>query len=247
MEHFLFCAIYYIIFTRRLIMIIKKNLVPKEKYSIKCPYTMNPRFVVVHNTSNKASAENEVSYMVRNNNQTSFHYAVDDKMIVQGIEENRNAWASGDGAKGNGNRYGIHIEICYSTGDVELFKASEKNACKFIAKILHERNWNTKEHLKRHCDFSSKNCPHKTNELGWKRFVTMVDNELIKLNQNTPFLVRIKSDTLNIRKEPTFTSQVVGVVKKGEVFTIVEVSGELGKLKSGVGWISLNTPYTEKL
>ena len=89
MEHFLFCAIYYIIFTRRLIMIIKKNLVPKEKYSIKCPYTMNPRFVVVHNTSNKASAENEVSYMVRNNNQTSFHYAVDDKMIVQGIEENR--------------------------------------------------------------------------------------------------------------------------------------------------------------
>ena len=228
-------------------MIIKKNLVPKEKYPIKCPYTMNPRFVVVHNTSNKASAENEVSYMIRNNNQTSFHYAVDDKMIVQGIEENRNAWASGDGANGNGNRYGIHVEICYSTGDDELFKASEKMASKFIAKILHERKWNTKDNLKRHGDFSSKNCPHKTNELGWKRFVNMIDNELIKLNQNTPFLVRIKTNTLNIRKEPSFTSQIVGKVKKGEVFTIIEVSGELGKLKSGVGWISLNTPYTEKV
>ncbi len=40
---------------------------------------MNPEFITVHNTYNDATAENEVSYMIRNDNQVSFHIAVDDK------------------------------------------------------------------------------------------------------------------------------------------------------------------------
>lgn len=39
--------------------------------------------------------------MIDNHNEVSFHYAVDDKEIVQGIPENRNAWHSGDGGKYN--------------------------------------------------------------------------------------------------------------------------------------------------
>ena len=39
------------------------------------------------------------------------------KRQVQGIPENRNAWASGDG-HGKGNMEGIHIEICYSKSGV---------------------------------------------------------------------------------------------------------------------------------
>lgn len=76
-------------------MEIIQNLVEESKYSIKCPYTMKAEFIVVHNTSNNASARNEISYMRRNNNQVSFHYAVDDKEIVQGIPESRNAWHAG--------------------------------------------------------------------------------------------------------------------------------------------------------
>ena len=49
---------------------IVQNLVSSKKYSIKCPYTMKPEFVVIHNTANDASAENEVSYMINNNNET---------------------------------------------------------------------------------------------------------------------------------------------------------------------------------
>ena len=92
----------------------KKNLVSSSKYSIKCPYSMTPEFIVVHNTANDASAQNEVKYMISNNNQVSFHFAVDDKEIVQGLPLDRNAWACGDGANGKGNRKGIQIEICYS-------------------------------------------------------------------------------------------------------------------------------------
>ncbi|MFY9378213.1 MAG: N-acetylmuramoyl-L-alanine amidase, partial [Peptococcia bacterium] len=78
-------------------MEVIRNLVLPGKYSIKCPYTMTPEFIVVHNTANDASARNEVAYMIGNDNKVSFHYAVDDKEIVQGIPENRNAWHAGDG------------------------------------------------------------------------------------------------------------------------------------------------------
>ena len=92
---------------------IVKNLVPENKYGIKCPNMMNPSRIVIHNTANDASARNEISYMINNDSETSFHYAVDDKEIVQGVLENRNAWHAGDG-NGKGNREGIAIEICYS-------------------------------------------------------------------------------------------------------------------------------------
>ena len=91
---------------------VVKNLVDSNKYSIKCPYSMTPEFIVVHNTDNDASAANEITYMMRNSEKVSYHYAIDDKQIVQGIPENRNAWHAGDGGNGKGNRKGIGIEIC---------------------------------------------------------------------------------------------------------------------------------------
>ncbi|MCQ6367110.1 N-acetylmuramoyl-L-alanine amidase, partial [Bacillus cereus] len=60
-------------------MEIRKNLVDASKYSTKCTYTMNPEFITVHNTYNEATANNEVAYMIRNDNKVSFLIAVDDK------------------------------------------------------------------------------------------------------------------------------------------------------------------------
>lgn len=71
---------------------IKQNLVSSSKYNIKCPYEMKPQGITVHNTANDASAKNEIAYMISNNNQVSYHYAIDDIEIIQGIPENRNAW-----------------------------------------------------------------------------------------------------------------------------------------------------------
>lgn len=36
---------------------IRKIEMPTAKYSAKCPYTMNPEYIVSHNTANDASAE----------------------------------------------------------------------------------------------------------------------------------------------------------------------------------------------
>lgn len=159
-------------------MQVTKMLVPASKYSIKCPYEMNPDGICVHNTANKASAMAEVSYMIGNNNSVSFHYAIDDYRIVQGIETNRNSWHSGDGRNGKGNRNKISIEICHSTNpDENIFLESEKLSAKFIATLLKEKGWGI-DRVSKHQDYAKKYCPHKTLDLGWERFLNLIKTEL---------------------------------------------------------------------
>ncbi len=158
-------------------MTIVKNLVDPSKYSIKCPYEMKPTRIVVHNTANDASAKNEVAYMIRNNNQVSFHYAVDDKQVVQGITENRNAWHSGDGGNGKGNREGIAIEICYSKSGGAKFNKAEENAVELIVDILKRYGWGV-DKVTKHQDYNGKYCPHRTLDMGWDRFIDMIEDKL---------------------------------------------------------------------
>jgi uncharacterized protein YraI len=66
----------------------------------------------------------------------------------------------------------------------------------------------------------------------------------------SPYLVKITTDPLNIRSGPGTNYSIVGTIKGKGVYTIVEektgTGAKLwGKLKSGVGWISLD--YTKKV
>ena len=158
-------------------MEIIKKLVSETMYDIKCPYPMKPEFIVVHNTANDSTAMNEINYMITNAHKTSFHYAIDDKNIIQGIPENRNAFHAGDGVNGIGNRKGLSIEICYSKSGGSRFIEAEKLAAKFIAYKLKEKDWGI-DRVKKHQDFSGKYCPHRTLDMGWQRFLNMVQAEL---------------------------------------------------------------------
>lgn len=299
---------------------VKQNLVSSSKYSIKCPYSMKAEYIVIHNTANDASAENEIKYMISNDNQVSYHYAIDDKYVIQGLPLNRNAWASGDGSNGTGNRKGIHIEICYSKSGGSKFDEAEKNTAEFVAKMLKERGWGI-DKVKRHYDFATnkKYCPHRTMDYGWERFLDMIKSHLNKTSSTAQpqqpttgykvgdkvkvkttathyatgqeiksfvkgseyevtkidgnklllssitswvydydvekvgsqsFLVEIICNELNIRQSADFNSKVVGTVKKGGVYTIIEESNGLGLLKSYAtnrnGWISMGSSYVKK-
>ena len=211
----------------------RQNLVASSKYNIKCPYTMSPIGICVHNTSNDASADAEIRYMISNNNQVSYHFAVDEKEVVQGLPTNRNAWAAGDGGSGQGNRKYIHVEICRSTGDLETFKKCEQNAAEFIANELKKRGWGV-DKVKQHHDFANKNCPHRTRELGWQRFLNMIQAELNKLNgaarpvqpkpqpqTNSQFKVGnyngyvVTTDSLNVRSQRNGGSALLTTIPKG--------------------------------
>ena len=158
-------------------MEIIKNIVPTNKYNIKCPYSMVASRIVVHNTANDAPARNEIAYMISNNQEVSFHYAVDDKEVVQGIPENRNAWHSGDGENGKGNREGIAIEICYSKSGGDRFVQAEKNAAELIADILKRNGWGV-DRVTKHQDYNGKYCPHRTLDMGWSRFIKMIEAKM---------------------------------------------------------------------
>ena len=158
-------------------MEIIKNLVDKAKYGIKCPFAMTATRIVVHETANDASAQNEINYMRTNGKESSFHFAVDDKQVVQGIPLDRNAWHAGDG-KGKGNREGIAIEICYSKSGGERWRKAVDRAAQLVAELLKERGWGINK-VTKHQDYSGKNCPHRIlSDYGWNNFLNLVSGYL---------------------------------------------------------------------
>lgn len=156
---------------------LKQMLIDSGKYGVKCPYSMSPKGVCIHNTANDATASNEVAYMQSNNNEVSFHIAIDDVEAIQAIPFNRNTWHAGDGGSGQGNRNYISIEICYSKSGGLKFINAEKRAAKEVAALLKQYGW-TINNVKKHRDFSNKYCPHLTLDLGWQRFLNMIQAEL---------------------------------------------------------------------
>ena len=84
-------------------------------------------------------------------------------------------------------------------------------------------------------------------KIGW---INLSDAYVEKIQTTTTkkfeeYKVKITTDVLNVRKEPTTASKVMTTVRKGQVFTIVGEENGFLKLKSGAGWISKN--YVEKL
>lgn len=158
-------------------MQITNVICPESKYSIKCPYEMIPDGIVIHNTANDASAMSEVSYMLGNNNKTSFHVAIDNERVVTAIPFNRNTWNAGDGKNGKGNRTKISIEICYSKSGGERFEEAEDLCASYVAYLLKQYNWGI-DKVSKHQDYSGKYCPHRTLDMGWERFLNKIKSHL---------------------------------------------------------------------
>ena len=160
-------------------MEIVKMLLPESKYSIKCPHSMNPEFIIIHNTANDASAMAEISYMIGNNKKVSFHCAIDNYRIVQGVPFDRNTWNATDGGNGTGNRKGIALEICYSKSGGERFEEAQKLAAEYTAYLLKQYNWGI-DKVKKHEDFyPAKGCPHRTLSEGWQNFLNLVQSYMV--------------------------------------------------------------------
>ncbi|WP_195927225.1 N-acetylmuramoyl-L-alanine amidase [Turicibacter sanguinis] len=305
----------------------KQQFVSKDKYPIKCPYPMKVSYITVHDTGNSGPAVNEIKYMVTNNHQVSFHLAVDEAEVIQGLPLNRNSWACGDGGEGTGNRQSINVEICRPTHvNTSLYKRAEENAVYVVARLLYENQLSI-EKLKKHQDWSEKTCPQVLlNEGRWDEFKGRVQtvlkgivdgkiiatltsgitevgkanlqyfvgdqvkvlesahtyatgekmkdwvkgsiyqvigvkenqvllskinswvnmNDLEKVTDENSFLVEIICNELNVRQQADFKSKVVGKVKRGEVYTIIQIENGLGKLKSGIGYISMNPKYIKR-
>lgn len=243
----------------------KQNLVSSSKYSIKCPCSMTPQYVTVHDTANSATASNEISYMISNNNQTSFHIAVDEKEAIQGLPLDRNAWACGDGANGNGNRKSISVEICRPTNsNRSLYDQAEENAVYVVARLLYQYSLGI-DRLKKHQDWSGKMCPNVIlSENRWAGFVGRVQwvlDEIKKgnidkaLNSGTTSLKQTTTsqpttstttttssykvgDKVKVKTSATHyaTGQSMASFVKGSTYEVTKVDGNKLLLSSISSW-----------
>ncbi|MEZ3605492.1 N-acetylmuramoyl-L-alanine amidase [Bacillus subtilis] len=207
---------------------VRKNLVASSKYSVKCPYSMDAKYITFHNTANDASADAEIRYMIGNNNEVSYHFAVDDKEVVQGIPTDRNAWHTGDGnGASSGNRTSIGVEVCYSKSGGSKYKAAEKLAIKFIAQLLKERGWGV-DRVRKHQDWSGKYCPHRVlAEDRWEEVKADIAAELKALGGKS-------TSSSSAKKSAPKASGSTYTVKKGDTLSeIAEKTGvSVAKLQS---------------
>lgn len=241
-------------------MLVTKVIMPTDKYPIKCPYSMKPEGISVHNTANDASAMSEVSYMIRNNNKVSFHEAIDDYRSVQGIDHNRNAWHAGDG-HGFGNMKTIGIEICYSKSGGERFEKAERNAAERIAYLMKQYGWNldnitdTRHTIGTHQNRSGKYCPHRTLDMGLERFYNMIREEYRELTgeqaTGTPNIVVNESNnntgrnvgdvvTINgVYTSSSSTKRLNPAVTSGMITRIIPGARNPYLLNNGnIGWVN---------
>lgn len=136
------------------------------------------KYIVIHNTGNyspTATAAAHAAYLQaqtdKPDRQASWHYTVDETEVFHHIPDNENAWHASDGSYGEGNFYGIGIEICvngfpncYEGAEydafIERFEHTLHNAAQLTAHLMIV-NGIGPDGIKQHNDFApdGKNCP----------------------------------------------------------------------------------------
>ena len=218
---------------------------------------MTPTSITIHNTGNiGAPAKNNHNYMKNCNKNgsriASWHFTVDDTHIYQAIPTNRKAYHAGCAS---GNNTSIGIEICMFN-DAARQKKCYENAIALVKILMKYHNFTTSK-IKKHYDWTKKDCPTwlRSGKFGytWSWFINKCagtassSTPAPSTSVKVPYTAKIIVDELNVRKGPGTSYEVATVVKKGQSFTITEEKDGWGKLKSGAGWINLDKAYVQKI
>lgn len=201
---------------------------------------------------------------------SSSNYGIDDKgKVGMYVEEKNRSWASS--SESNDQR-SVTIEIASDLKPpYKITDAALQGLIKLCVDVC-QRNgmpqllWSNNKALVGHVDkqnitvhkwFANKSCPGEY-ILSQLDYVADEVNKILKPHpvvaqkpitpesvQKLPYEVQVNNKTLYYRKGPGTNHLVVGVIHKGQVYTIVAESqgvgsSKWGKLKSGAGWIPLD-------
>ena len=217
--------------------------------------------ITIHHMAGILSADQCASIFAQPRRCASANYLIGkDGEIQCNVDEEFRAWTSG--SNWNDQR-AITIEVSNSTGKPN-WEISEKVMqslvllCADICRrycIVPYFNGTKDASMTFHYMFQATECPGPYIKNNVKNIITRINNELcyeqkpvekpaenVK-NENQDFLVKVTCNCLNIRKEPSTKSAIVGSITDKGTYTIVEKNGKWGKLKSGKGWIYLS--YTK--
>ena len=171
--------------------------------------------------------------------------------VVQTLPYNLKAWGVGKGSKGSFNSSALQFEMMEDDHSSKSYCQKVYNEAVEFCAMLCERYNIPVENIVSHKEAYKMGygSNHGDPESWWSKFgFTMDDFRKAveeKLNGSTlPYMVKVKVDSLNIRKGPGTAYDKVGKITDKGVYTIVEMKGNWGLLKSKKGYIHLS--YTEK-
>lgn len=220
------------------------------------------RKITIHHMAGNLSVE-ACANVFNGNRKASANYGIgSDGRIGLYVEESNRAWTSS--SKANDSQ-AVTIEVANNTlapnwtvSDKAM--ASLINLCVDICrrngiKALNytgDKNGN----LTLHKMFKATLCPGPYLESKIPYIVSEVNSRLNPAPKPAPqptnptapasgFKVKVTANALRIRSGAGTNYRIVGVIRDRGVYTIVETSGNWGKLKSGAGWICLD--YTRRV
>ena len=155
-------------------MDITKKLI---KYNYSSRVGTKIKYIVVHDTGNSrlgAGSNNHYLYFNGGDRNSSAHYFVDDKEIIQIVEDTCASWHCGDGKGiyGITNRNSIGIEICIN--EDSNFEIAKTKTIELIKKLMELHNI-PKKNIVRHFDASRKVCPKSMSDNGWREWTQFYD------------------------------------------------------------------------
>lgn len=225
-------------------MNIKTKLANKGNYG-SARSTNDIKYIVIHYTGNDGDTdENNGKYFANNVVEVSSHYFVDDDSVTQSVPDNYIAWHCGTKKaykhKECRNANSLAIEICDDVKNGTIYPSAKtiENALELTKHLMQKYNI-PKENVIRHYDVTGKLCPAywcgtTAKDSKWK---TEFWNKLVtKPNVQTGGATYFKIKT---NKDEVVYSETNTTAPKG-VYTIIETKGNMGKLKSGIGWVNLS-------
>ena len=231
------------------------------------PYTKRSKTtaIAVHWVGNpNTSAEANRNYFQNTDRAVSSNYIVGLKgEIICCIPDNEVSWCTNQA-----NGYTVSIETCHPD-DTGIFNDDTyKSLVELTAMLCNKYNLNPlKNGVIRHFDVTRKVCPKcfvakskggsdDNNCTRYHKFL----NDVAKAMEQTfttdkeyPYKVKVLDNALNIRDSASINAKINGVIKDNGVYTIIEECYNSsdgitwGRLKSGIGWISLGSKYVQKI
>lgn len=231
---------------------ISKNKTTNRNHSIDT--------ITIHCVVGQCTAKQGCDYFATTVMGCSANYVVGcDGSIGLSVEEKDRSWCS---SNPDNDHRAVTIEVASdTTHPYAVTEAAYEALIKLVADIcirnnINELKWKAdnsligqidKQNMTVHRWFANKSCPGdylyaRHSDIA-ERVNKMISTNNAETSNNTsypdvPFKVQVLITNLNYSSEPSMGGAVKGVTGKG-VFTITEVSGEWGKLKSGAGWIYL--------
>jgi hypothetical protein len=139
-------------------------------------YPMRPSWVTIHETANEApgadaEAHRRFVHAGGGSEGVSFHFVVDDRVVIQLLPTVENGWHAGDGANGPGNRTSVGIELCVNAGSD--WERTQENGARLAAALCRAFSLPV-ERVVPHRHWSGKQCPRRILAAGFEGFRSRV-------------------------------------------------------------------------